>query len=135
MNTIKCEYCGGPYETKRVNAKLCRVCQLARDTEYVHGSTQKCLDCGERFVPLSVSKRPFCGKCTQASSTLYVKGDCAICTAKDTTLIHKDLAVCLPCSTSIKTRDRLLSGIRKKQRERKAYYGAKVPRVESTTAT
>jgi len=120
---IDCQFCGAPYETKRQNAKLCRVCQLARDTEYIHGKKQECLDCGEQFAPLSMKSKPFCGKCTQASSTLYAKGDCAMCGEKDTTLLHEDLSVCLPCSTDITKRDLLLKGIRKKQRERKEQHG------------
>ena len=116
---INCEECGAPYETKRKNAKFCRTCQLVRDMRFNWGKDEQCIICDKLFAPLTRSPDPFCGHCDTLKSSLHSHGDCAVCSAKDVTLLHKDIAVCLPCSTDIEKRPIIFKALVKKQQANK----------------
>ena len=116
--TIVCETCNAPYETKRKNTKLCRVCQIVRDLRFNWKRKMECVICEETFLPLTMKSDPFCGSCDTLKSSLFVQGTCGFCQTKDTTLLHKDLKICRPCSTSPDKRKAFIQAAHKKQAER-----------------
>jgi hypothetical protein len=94
---------------------------------------ERCIICDDEFFPPQRNYDPLCGECDNIRSNNFVTGDCGLCGTKETTLIHKDVAVCLPCTTSEAKRADYFRGIIAKQKSRIAQYGATVPPVESAT--
>lgn len=131
---IACRVCGAPYLTNRPNTKLCRVCQLRRDLEFVWGHKGiKCLLCDETFLPITRGEDPFCPDCTATRSRLNIDGECRFC-GREGVLLHEDARVCRHCAHSPEYRERFMRALLKKQRERRAESDANPPDIDAMNA-
>lgn len=115
--SIKCEDCGTRRENVRyANTRYCKSCRLLRDLLYVETEQRPCDACKQRFAPVS-RKDTLCGRCNYGS--IYA-GHCFLC-KQDEAELHRDgIPVCVKCIRDPANRGRIIGGLRKGQRDRKA---------------
>lgn len=118
MHTITCEECGHERKTRRSNTKYCRPCRILRNITYIGDTTGTCLVCENRFAPLQRGEQ-ICGKCDSRAGLPDPHGDCALCGAKDVSLVDSQIAVCVGCGTDVEKRQVFRAALIKKQNARR----------------
>lgn len=130
--TIKCDTCGIDYETRTRNAKRCRVCQLLATLEYLGQRTTTCIiEPHHEFVNLLDQREaPVCGEHQLGKRAQDVAGECKLCRANTTTLVHDTVHICRACITKPENREKVLTKLRQKQAwQAKQAHGRQDPEV------
>ena len=74
---ITCEECGLPFQAKRVNTKVCALCRILRDMDYMADTKYECWRCQTKFAPVH-SKDRACGEHTY-KRLAHGETRCAVC--------------------------------------------------------
>jgi hypothetical protein len=117
VTTITCQDCSQRRSNARFrNTRYCVACRMLRDFLYVGDEQRPCVECARPFAPVH-RKDTMCGPCCFGS---IHEGRCAFCELEHAELYRPGIAVCVRCVRDPKQRRRILAGLRKGQRERRA---------------
>lgn len=117
---ITCEDCGWPYATVAKNTKVCYLCRMGRNLDFLNNRKQTCVVCEHRFMPYERTNKQLgkCGDCSLSPKPLDVEGDCVWCNRHTKFLMHKDLLICRSCMTNEAKRPGLIKALTKKIQRR-----------------
>jgi hypothetical protein len=116
--SIICSDCGAKRENVQYkNTLYCHHCRLLRDLLFLgEKHERKCGGCETPFARTH-TKDTLCGDCHYGS--MYF-GACALCSTPDAALHRPGIAVCIPCLRAPANRPKIINGLMKGLKARKA---------------
>jgi Zn finger protein HypA/HybF involved in hydrogenase expression len=113
--TIKCDACGYPYRTRRMNTKRCRVCQLIQRLSWLGNRTTECDIPPKHFFVALDGHDKVCGEHDLLPKANDAEGECKQCGKHTTKLVHDTVHLCRACITNPDLREEVLHKLRLKQ--------------------